>query len=219
MLIYSGISEGPSLISPGNAKTSSSIRIEPHWCPWKGKPFINLKYVLQAQPLERKSNSFSPKVSSTQNGGTEPYSRLFWGVGFPLHKPYIHTAYVGFRTSILGTCRNVGCFLNHHDAEHPQDIHTNHAGNPEMWWWKIPAMPSWWKISSPLVKMYINVNIYIYMYAPAKTNALIPKVAIFERRYIKKKHQVYKPFRKRTYPTKREKENHRLKSAFWEGIC
>ena len=31
----------------------------------------------------------SPKVSGTQNGGFPiPYFRLFWGVGFPLHKPY-----------------------------------------------------------------------------------------------------------------------------------
>ena len=27
---------------------------------------------------------------------TEPYIRLFWGLGFSLnHKPYIHTAYIG----------------------------------------------------------------------------------------------------------------------------
>ena len=28
----------------------------------------------------------SPKVSGTQNGGTEPYKAIL-GVGFPLHKP------------------------------------------------------------------------------------------------------------------------------------
>ena len=77
-----------------------------------------------------------------------------------------------------------------------------------MWWWKIPAMPSRWKISSPLVKMYINININIYIlyiYAPAKTNALIPKMDqngnIWKEIHLKRNHQVYKPSRKRTYPT------------------
>ena len=35
--------------------------------------------------------------------GTEPYSRLFWGVGFPLYKPYPYSLYIGEDSSILGT--------------------------------------------------------------------------------------------------------------------
>ena len=31
---------------------------------------------------------YSPGVSGTQNGGTEP-SKAIFGMGFPLHKPYI----------------------------------------------------------------------------------------------------------------------------------
>ena len=36
----------------------------------------------------------SPRISGTQNGGTEPYKAIL-GMGFPSHKPYIHTAYIG----------------------------------------------------------------------------------------------------------------------------
>ncbi len=35
---------------------------------------------------------FSPKVSGTQNGGTEPYKAIL-GVGFPLHKPDPYSLY------------------------------------------------------------------------------------------------------------------------------
>ena len=38
-----------------------------------------------------------------------PYVRLFWGVGgTPLHKPYVHTAYIGEDSSILGTTEMFG---------------------------------------------------------------------------------------------------------------
>ena len=40
---------------------------------------------------------FSPKVSGTKNGGTEPY-RPILEVGFPLH-----TACIGEDSSMLGT--------------------------------------------------------------------------------------------------------------------
>ena len=37
---------------------------------------------------------YTPKVSGTKNGGTEPYTfyKTIFGVEFPLHKPNIHTA-------------------------------------------------------------------------------------------------------------------------------
>ena len=43
---------------------------------------------------------WSPRISGTYNGGTEPYKAIL-GVGFPLQKPYIQLIKVS--TSILGT--------------------------------------------------------------------------------------------------------------------
>ena len=44
----------------------------------------------------------SPRISGTQNGGTEPYKAIL-GVGKLPYISRIYTAYIGFCTSILGT--------------------------------------------------------------------------------------------------------------------
>ena len=47
-----------------------------------------------ALPIKKKTHPWNwvfyhQEFKVPKNGGTEPYVRLFWGVGFPLHKPYI----------------------------------------------------------------------------------------------------------------------------------
>ena len=58
------------------------------------------EFVWGSTLLEPTVSPTSPKVSGTQNGGTEPYNAIL-GLGFPLHKPYPYSlhrfSYLHFR--------------------------------------------------------------------------------------------------------------------------
>ena len=54
----------------------------------------------------------SPNISGTKHGGTEPYNAIF-GVGFPLHKPYIMLIFL-MATVLFDPLDNMAGFASFH---------------------------------------------------------------------------------------------------------
>ncbi len=77
---------------------------------WKNQSCTN--WDMQQKPWENHwifaksiQINWSPRISLVpkMEGFLNRKMRLFWGSVYPLHKPYIHTAYISVSTSILDT--------------------------------------------------------------------------------------------------------------------
>ncbi len=97
---------------------------------------------------------------------TEPYSRLFWGVGFPVSISRNHTAYIGEDSSILGTWNVWWKYL--------VSIGVNEGFwmSRDTWWctrnsirWCIHVRGKWWYILGwSHFPATVTTNIYIYIH-------------------------------------------------------